>query len=181
MLIQQYYTPCTTSSLYKLNLNLNFGSGSYQLSLHLQHCHEKGLCIRSTVPLVSNEVRLFEGHFHYLTPTEEDGHCRRLIHSTGFGRGGQPADDEETLLNRRRQDRADANPARGEKLRFWSQCSDRLFIQGTSIDYWLREYNTLHHRNRWTWQDFSDSKLALVLFLLSCRIVFFPSSMSTLY
>ena len=32
MLSQKYYTPCATSSLYKLNLTPTFGSASYQLS-----------------------------------------------------------------------------------------------------------------------------------------------------
>ena len=105
MLSQQYYTPCATSSLYKLNLIPTFGSASYQLSLHLLHHPENGLRLRSTVPLVSTGARLFEGHATHISSTEEDGRCRRLTHSTGFGRGGRPAEDEEAALNRRRQDK----------------------------------------------------------------------------
>ena len=95
MLNQQYYTPCTTSSLHKLNLTPTFRAASYQLSLHFLHYPENVLRLRSTVPLVSTGARLFEGHFPYLSPTEEDGHCRRLTHPTGFGRGGWLAEDEE--------------------------------------------------------------------------------------
>ena len=110
MLSQQYYTSCATCSLHKLNLTPTFGSACYQLSLHFLNYPENGLRLRSTVPLVSTGARLFKGHSPYLSPTEEEGHCRRLVHSTGFGRGGWPAEDEEAALNRSRRDRSLRNP-----------------------------------------------------------------------
>ena len=84
---------CATFGLYKLNLIRTFGSASYQLSLHLLHWHENGLRLRSTVPLFTTGARLFEGHFPNLLRTEEDRHCRKIIHSTGFDRGCRPAED----------------------------------------------------------------------------------------
>ena len=45
---------------------------------------------------------------------------------------------------RANKNQAKAIPARGEKLQFWSQCSDRLLNRATSIDYWLRDHNTQH-------------------------------------
>ena len=110
VLSQQYYTPYATSCLHKLNLTPNFGSASYQLSLHRLNCHENSLRLRSTVPLFSTGARVFQAHFHYLSPIEEDGYYRRLIHSTGFGRRGQPEEDEEAALNRSRQDRSRRHP-----------------------------------------------------------------------
>ena len=105
MLSQQYYTPCATTGLYKLNLTPTFGSASYQISLQFVNYPDNGVRLQSTVTLVSTGPRLFEGQSLHLSPTEEDGHCRRLIHSTEFGRGGRPAEDEEAALNWPRQDR----------------------------------------------------------------------------
>ena len=82
-------------ALCNLNLIPNFGSASYQFSLHPLHCHENGLRLRSTAPLVSTGEKLFEGHLPNLKPTEEDAHCCRKIYSTGFGLGGRLAEDNK--------------------------------------------------------------------------------------
>ena len=107
VLSQQYYTPCATSSLYELNLIPIFESTSYQLSLHFLHHRENGLRLRSTVSLVSTGARLFEGHAAYISSNKEDGRCRRLIHSTGFGRAGR--------ASRRRRSCAQPAPTRHRK------------------------------------------------------------------
>ena len=89
MLSQQYYTPCATSSLYKLNLIPTFGSASYHLTTSPLPYHlpvATGLRLRLTVTFTSvlgrgwlSCVACVPHHHHQLHEEEGNGRTRKAV------------------------------------------------------------------------------------------------------